>query len=224
MNSVALSIFQSRFPDWEYDDNIKLYVDHGCNIRMTGEDINSNSEKSKKEIMAWQDEAMKYYTINSVVDKITEDKGFGMRFVEHKMMQDQLVWNYDKKSWSKVLPAIDYIAECVSDKTGKDTAEIISELDVFIASNLWYNIRERKERESFKKKLEDLIYFHYNYNTVEDIKEALIKHKWIGGKEQKKEERKKDCINVWNEHIWDVFVSVYDAKKALQEYDILSNT
>lgn len=40
----------------------------------------------------------------------------------------------------------------------------------------------------------------------------------------REDKRKKDCINVWNEHIWDVFVSVYDAKKALQEYDILGNT
>jgi len=223
-----LETFTSRFKDWFYDENIWLYVAEWDNVWMTEQDVVSNNDKSKKQILARQDDAMKQYAIHEVRQNISKDKDFGMRFVEHKMMQDQLIWNYDK-SGNKVLPAIDYISDCISKKTGKQQLDIIVLLENFIEDKLWYSIREKDDHKSLKRKLADMIFFHYNYNTVNDVKEALIRHKWMSDEKYKaKEDREKqDTINIWNEYEWDIIVSVYDIRKALQEYDrkhILDNT
>lgn len=36
----------------------------------------------------------------------------------------------------------------------------------------------------------------------------------------KEDQRKKDSINVWNEHEWDMYCTVYTAKQAIKQYHI----
>lgn len=115
---------------------------------------------------------MKEANIWQIRAKIVENKEFWLKFVETKMMADQLLRNYDKNG-NKVLPAIDYISDCISEKTGKQQVDIIVELENFIQDKLWYNIRDKWLNSMFKRKLADLMFFHYNYNDPEDVRKAL---------------------------------------------------
>lgn len=191
---TTLQTFQSRFPQWEYEDNIDLYHDDQYNIYMTKEDIDRNKDMTKKEFLSRRDDEMKEANIWQIRAKIAENKEFWLKFVETKMMADQLLRNYDKNG-NKILAAIDYISDCISEKTGKEQIDIIVDLENFIQDKLWYSIREKDEHKSLKRKLADMIHFHYNYNDPEDVRKALAKHNERQDKSEEykaKEEREKN--------------------------------
>jgi hypothetical protein len=121
----------------------------------------------------WDDE-MKQHAINEIRQKISNNEKIWVKFVETKLMQDQLLRNYGK-TCEKILPAIDYIADCIESETWHKKLDVTQKIEQYIQSEFWYDIRKKNNRT--KPRLDYMIYFHYNYNGVEDVEKKLLQHK-----------------------------------------------
>jgi hypothetical protein len=134
LKKTALQIFQSRFPDGDYDSNIDIYVSHVNNVRMSLKDIENNRNKTKEEVTYWREETYNKSNIEMEAEASCKQKEVMIKIIEENKWLKSLLKVYERSDI--ILPYIDYISQFIADKTGNNVYYIAPRLEEFIENTL----------------------------------------------------------------------------------------
>ncbi len=134
LKKTALKIFQSRFPEGDYDSNRDLYFSHRNNVRMPLEEIEKNRNKTKEEVTYWREETYNKFNIEKQAEYACKKKTHMIRIIEENQWLKSLLKVYTRSDI--IMPYIDYISQFIADKTKANIYDVIMKLGEFIENNL----------------------------------------------------------------------------------------